>query len=65
MAAEAGGAALPRTTLGEVLAAHAAEQGERPFLIAPETGRTYTYADLAAQARRFAALLARRGIQPG
>jgi len=65
MAAEPGGAALPRATLGDVLAAHAAEQGARAFLIAPETERTYTYADLAAQARRLAALLARRGIRPG
>ena len=52
-------------TLGEVLAAHAARQPEHVFLIAPESGKSYTYADLARQARRLGAALARRGLQPG
>ena len=62
MAAEPAG--LP-ATLGEVLAAHLARQPERAFLIAPESGRTYTYADLAEQARRLSAGLAARGLQLG
>lgn len=61
-------AGLPATlpaTLHEVLAEHATYQPERTFLIAPENGRTYTYADLAQQARRLGAALAARGLNPG
>ena len=52
-------------TLRAVLAQHLARQPQRPFLIAPETGRTYTYAELAAQSHRLAAALAARGLAPG
>ena len=52
-------------TLTAVLAAHAARQPERVFLIAPENSRVYTYADLARQARRLGMALAARGLRPG
>ena len=67
MASDTGAASLSRaaTTLGEVLAGHRDHQPERPFLIAPETGRTYTYADLDRQSKAVGALLASRGIAPG
>jgi len=52
-------------TLRDVLAAHAAAQPDRPFLIAPETHRTYTYADLDRQVERLDAFLAARGAGPG
>jgi len=64
MAPEAG-ARPAGDTLAAVLARHVARQPGQPFLVAPETGRTYTYADLAAQADRLAAHLARRGLVPG
>ena len=47
------------------MVAHAARRKSRPFLIAPETDRTYTYADLARQSRRWANVLAARGLEPG
>ena len=47
------------------MVAHAARRKSRPFLIAPETGRTYTYADLARQSSRWANALAARGLEPG
>jgi long-chain acyl-CoA synthetase len=53
------------STLADALAAHRAGQPGRPFLVAPETGRTYTYADLADEAARIAAFLASRGVVPG
>ena len=52
-------------TLGAVMAAHLAQHGERPFLVAPESGRTYSYADLARQSARLSHALAGRGLQPG
>ena len=57
-------APLP-AALDQVLATHAARQPGRTFLIAPESGKVYTYADLERQARRLGAALARRGLQPG
>jgi long-chain acyl-CoA synthetase len=57
--------ATDAATLGDVLAAHCARQPERPFLIAPESHRTYSYADLGAQTRRLDRFLAARGVLPG
>jgi long-chain acyl-CoA synthetase len=62
-----GGGGMPRTaaTLADTLAIHRTQQSGRPFLIAPERGRTYTYGDLDRQARRIGGMLAARGIRPG
>jgi long-chain acyl-CoA synthetase len=60
----AGQAPLP-AALDAVLAGHAAGQPERTFLIAPENGRIYTYADLDGQARRLDAALAAHGLARG
>lgn len=49
-------AALPDTLSG-VLAQHVRERAEQTLLIAPETGRTMTYGELANQARLFDAWL--------
>ncbi|MBK8740487.1 MAG: AMP-binding protein [Betaproteobacteria bacterium] len=57
--------AAPPATLRAVLAAHAARQPAHTFLITPENGRAYTYADLAQQARHLGASLAARGLAPG
>ena len=57
--------AAPPATLRAVMAAHAARQPAHTFLITPENGRAYTYADLAQQARRLGAALAARGLAPG
>ena len=38
---------------------------KRPFLIAPETGRTYIYEDLDRQAGRLDAFLSAHGVGPG
>ena len=72
MAADAGAGSAPgahiargATTLSDVLGLHRALQPDRPFLIAPETGRTYTYADLFGQASALGRLLASRGIARG
>ena len=55
----------PVATLGDVLAGHASRRGDRPFLVAPETGITYSYSDLARQAGRLAARLSTHGLGPG
>jgi long-chain acyl-CoA synthetase len=59
------GPAAAALTLGEVLGAHRARQPDRPFLVAPETDRTYSYADLDRQTRRLDAFLAAHGVGPG
>ena len=67
MAAEGAGRGRARapSTLPEVLAGHVARRSKRPFLIAPETERTYTYGDLGRQSSRLAQSLASRGLMPG
>lgn len=52
-------------TLRDVLAAHVARQPQAAFLIAPETGRVLTYADLDREARQLARFLAARGLRRG
>ena len=64
MAAESAGGATPRT-LRDVLAAHLAAAPDAPFLIAPETGRTMRYRDIAAETRALASMLDARGIGTG
>ena len=61
MAAESAGGATPRT-LHDVLAAHLAAAPDAPFLIAPETGRTMRYRDIAAETRALASMLDARGM---
>ena len=46
-------------TLRDVLAAHLAQQPERSFLVAPETGRELSYRELDRQARILARWLPR------
>src|SRR5947209_2780185 len=53
------------STLHDVLAGHRSRRGAGMFLIAPETDRTYTYAELARQAIRLANRLSSRGLKPG
>ena len=52
-------------TLREVLAAHAAGGPDRPFLVAPETGRVLRYGEIERQARNLARFLASRGLRRG
>jgi long-chain acyl-CoA synthetase len=52
-------------TLREVLAGHLARQPDRPFLIAPETGRVLSYRELDRQARLLARYLRLRGLKRG
>jgi len=52
-------------TLRDVLAAHVARQPDRPFLIAPETGRVLSYREIDRQARLLARYLAACGLQRG
>jgi len=60
------GSAAPRwTTLRDVLAAHAARDPDRPFLIAPETGRTLSYGEIKRQAANLARYLSLRGLRHG
>jgi acyl-CoA synthetase (AMP-forming)/AMP-acid ligase II len=56
---------IPDVALAPFLLRHAARLAEKPALIEGETGRTFTYSQLAAAARRVAAGLARHGIQKG
>ncbi|MSQ55439.1 MAG: long-chain fatty acid--CoA ligase [Betaproteobacteria bacterium] len=53
------------STLRSVLAAHVARQPDRPFLIAPETGRVLTYREIDRQARILARYLAACGLRRG
>ena len=53
------------STLGDVLAGHVIRQPRRPFLIAPETGRVLTYAEIDRQARLLARFLRLRGLRRG
>jgi long-chain acyl-CoA synthetase len=52
-------------TLRDVLAAHAARQPGRAFLVAPETGRILTYGELDRQARILARWLRAAGLERG
>ena len=52
-------------TLREVLAGHVARQPERPFLIAPETGRVLMYGEIDRQARLLASYLSACGLKKG
>lgn len=52
-------------TLREVLAGHVARQPDRPFLIAPETGRVLSYGEIDRQARLLAAVLSCSGLRKG
>jgi acyl-CoA synthetase (AMP-forming)/AMP-acid ligase II len=52
-------------TLRDVLAGHAARQPQRPFLIAPETGRVLSYGEIERQARILARFLAASGLKRG
>ncbi len=56
---------LPAQTLSEVLAQHVRQQPQAELLIAPETGRTFTYGDLAQQSARFDAWLTQAGVPRG
>lgn len=52
-------------TLRDVLAGHVARQPERPFLIAPETGRVLSYREIDRQARILARFLSACGLRRG
>jgi len=52
-------------TLRDVLAAHLAQQPERSFLVAPETGRELSYRELDRQARILARWLRAAGLERG
>jgi long-chain acyl-CoA synthetase len=52
-------------TLRDVLAGHLARAADRPFLVAPETGRALTYRAIDREARLLAAFLAARGLGRG
>jgi len=52
-------------TLRDVLAGHVVRQPERPFLIAPETGRILSYAEINRQARLLSRFLRSRGLRRG
>ena len=52
-------------TFREVLAGHVARQPERPFLIAPETGRVLSYGEIDRQARLLASYLSACGLKKG
>lgn len=52
------------TTIAEVLSAHTHDRPDGTLCIAPETGRTLTYAGLARNADRVAEYLGARGIVP-
>ena len=56
---------MPARTLRDVLAGHVARQPDRPFLIAPETGRVLSYREVDRQARLLHAYLARCGLKKG
>lgn len=52
-------------TLADALAGHLAQQPDRTFLIAPETGRKLSYRELDWQARLLARWLRAAGLEPG
>jgi acyl-CoA synthetase (AMP-forming)/AMP-acid ligase II len=52
-------------TIRDAIEAHARTRPSAPFLLAPEPGKTVTYADLRATALGLAALLRGHGIAPG
>ena len=52
-------------TLREAIDRHAETQPDAPFLLAPESGTTLTYAALRTTARALGAELAAQGIAPG
>ncbi len=56
---------MPARTLRGVLAEHVARQPQRPFLIAPETGRILSYGELDRQGRLLARFLRSRGLRRG
>ncbi|CAN5281446.1 4-coumarate--CoA ligase family protein [soil metagenome] len=56
---------IPDTPLTEYVLARAAELGDKPALIDGPTGRTLTYAQLAAAIASLAGGLAERGFGPG
>ena len=56
---------IPHVPLTEFVLARAAERGDKPALIDGPTGRTITYAQLAALVPRVAAGLAARGCGKG
>lgn len=56
---------MKRETLRDALARHAAARPAAPFLLAPETGRVLTYAELGRQARLLARFLAAMGLAKG
>jgi acyl-CoA synthetase (AMP-forming)/AMP-acid ligase II len=54
----------PRT-VGDLLDSQAHRRGAAPFLVAPHTNRSLTFAGLRAEARRIASGLASLGLAPG
>ncbi len=52
-------------TVGSLVEAQAAARGSANYFTSAETGATLSFAELAASARRVAALLAREGCGPG
>jgi len=57
--------ALPATSIHDLILAKADEYGDRPAAIDGPTGRTITFAELAAHARALANGLIRRGLARG
>ena len=56
---------IPDVSITEYVLRHAARLGDKPALIDGPSGRTLTYAQVAAGVRRVAAGLARRGFRKG
>ena len=56
---------IPDSTLTEFVLEHAASRGAKPALVDAATGRTVSYADLAAAVQTLAARLAGQGVRPG
>jgi long-chain acyl-CoA synthetase len=65
MAASAVAAGAAGATLRDILATHLVEAPDATFLIAPETGRTLRYRDVAAETMALAAMLDARGLPAG
>jgi long-chain acyl-CoA synthetase len=65
MGAERGAGGLVAGSVRDLLERRAARLGDKTWLIAPETGRTISFAQLLASSRALAALLARSGLPAG
>ena len=60
-----GAPAPSHPNLRALIAARVAERGEAPFLIRPETGETFSYAEMGRRVGSVARVLAERGVGHG